>query len=191
MRRHKPDIKKLHRLAGDPGVDLWSLDECHFQQHGTRSVMWVPPEETDPVLLHAPTRKSVALFGAVNLRHGQLVTQPNPKFNGLTFGSFLRHLLRHRARGRRMVVILDNARYHHACLLKPFRRQHRQVLRLDHLPPYSPELNPIERVWKLTRRLCTHNQYFPELKDLLDAVAQQMAAWQKPNSVLHRLCSIT
>src|SRR5208337_1824729 len=93
--------------------------------------------------------------------------------------------------GRRMVVILDNARYHHACLLKPFRRQHRHVLRLDHLPPYSPELNPIERVWKLTRRLCTHNQYFPELKDLLDAVSQQMAAWQKPNSVLHRLCGIT
>src|SRR5271165_7173070 len=117
--------------------------------------------------------------------------QPDPKFNALTFGSFLRHLLRHRARGRRMVVILDNARYHHACLLKPFRRQHRHVLRLDHLPPYSPELNPIERVWKLTRRLCTHNQYFPELKDLLDAVSQQMAAWQKPNSVLHRLCGIT
>ncbi len=153
--------------------------------------MWVPPEQTDPVLLHAPTRKSVALFGAVNLRHGQLVTQQDPKFNGLTFGHFLRKLLRHRARGRRLVLILDNARYHHARILKPFLREHRQVLRLDYLPPYSPELNPIERVWKLTRRLCTHNQYFPELQDLVEAVSQQMAAWQKPNSTLLRLCGIT
>jgi len=36
--------------------------------------MWVPPEDKDPVLLMAPTRKSVALFGAVNLRDGKLVT---------------------------------------------------------------------------------------------------------------------
>ena len=190
-RRRRLDIKKLHRLARDPKVDLWSLDECHFQQHGTRSLMWVPPEETDPVLLHAPTRKSVALFGAVNLRQGQLITQPEPKFDGLSFGRFLRHLLRHRAGARRLVLILDNAPYHHARLLQPFRREHRRVLRLDFLPPYSPELNPIERVWKLTRRLCTHNQYFPELQDLVDAISRQMAPWRKPNSTLHRLCGIT
>jgi transposase len=153
--------------------------------------MWVPPEETDPVLLHAPTRKSVALFGAVNLRQGQLVTQAEPTFDGLSFGRFLRHLLRHRARGRRLVLILDNASYHHARLLKPFWRQQRRVLRLDYLPPYSPELNPIERVWKLARRLCTHNQYFPELQDLIDAVSRQMAAWRKPNVTLRRLCGIT
>ena len=65
-------------------------------RHGTRCVMWVPPEETDPILLHAPTRKSVALFGAVNLRNGQLVTQVDPKFNAITFETFLRKLLRHR-----------------------------------------------------------------------------------------------
>ena len=153
--------------------------------------MWVPPEETNPVLLPAPTRKSVALFGAVNLRQGQLVTQAEPQFDGLSFGRFLRHLLRHRARGRRMILILDNAPYHHAHLLQPFRREHRRVLRLDYLPPYSPELNPIERVWKLARRLCTHNQYFPKLQDLIDAVSRQMAAWQKPNSTLSRLCGIT
>ena len=124
-------------------------------------------------------------------RPGQLVTQAEPKFDGLSFGRFLRHLLRHRARGRRSVLILDNAPYHPARRLKPFWRQQRRVLRMDYLPPYSPELNPIERVWKLTRRLCTHNQYFPELQDLIDAVSRQMAAWQKPNSTLRRLCGIT
>lgn len=152
--------------------------------------MWVPPEETDPVLLHAPTRKSVALFGAVNLRRGRLVAQQNAKFDANSFKDFLVRLLRHRSPGRRMIVILDNARYHHARLLASFLREHRRELRLDFLPPYSPDLNPIERVWKLARRMCTHNQYFPHLEDLIDAVSGQMRAWQKPNDTLRKLCGI-
>jgi transposase len=152
--------------------------------------MWVPPEETDPVLLHAPTRKSVSLFGAVNLRHGQLVTQFEPKFDAITFKTFLQKLLRHRRRGYRQVVILDNARYHHARLLSPFLQAHRGVLSLSFLPPYSPDLNPIERVWKLTRRVCTHNEYFPELQNLVNAVSNQMSLWQKPNKTLFKLCGI-
>lgn len=116
--------------------------------------MWVPPEETDPVLLHAPTRKSVALFGAVNLRTGQLVTQFCSPFNAITFGTFLRTLLRHRSPTRRLVLVLDNARYHHATLLRPYLTEKRHLLSLSFLPPYSPALNPIERVWKLARKLC-------------------------------------
>jgi transposase len=152
--------------------------------------MWVPPEETDPVLLHAPTRKSVALFGAVQLGSGQLVTQFAPQFNAVAFGGFLRQLLRHRRPQRRLLLVLDNARYHHATLLQPLLAAHRPVLSCLFLPPYSPDLNPIERVWKLTRKLCTHNQYFPLLAELVDAVAGQLNRWNKPNRVLARLCGI-
>ena len=153
--------------------------------------MWVPPENTDPVLLHAPTRKSVALFGAVNLRHGQLVTLQQPTFGAMTFRQFLGKLLPHRARGHRMVLILDNARYHHARSLRPFLDSRRAGVRLDFLPPYSPDLNPTERVWKLARKLATHNQYFPKLENLTAAVSAQMDAWKKPNPVLQKLCCIT
>ena len=47
--------------------------------------MWVPPEQTDPILLHAPTRKSVALFGAVDLRRGKLHHEFSRPFNADTF----------------------------------------------------------------------------------------------------------
>jgi transposase len=153
--------------------------------------MWVPPENTDPVLLHAPTRKSVALLGAVNLRHGQLVTLQQPIFGAMTFRQFLGKLLRHRARGRRMVLILDNARYHHARSLRPFLASRRAGVRLNFLPPYSPDLNPIERVWKLARKLATHNQYFPKLENSTAAASTQVDAWKKPNSILQKLCCIT
>ena len=152
--------------------------------------MWVPPEDIDPIQLLAPTRKSIALFGAVNITRGHLLTQFEKKFNAMTFQSFLENLLKHRARSRRIVIILDNAKYHHANLLKPFLQKYRKRLRLEFLPPYSPELNPIERVWKLTRRLCTHNEYFPNLAALQEAVSERLSMWEKPNEVLRKLCCI-
>jgi len=152
--------------------------------------MWVPPEDIDPIQLLAPTRKSIALFGAVNIRRGRLLSQFENKFNAMTFQSFLEKLLKHGARNRRIVIILDNARYHHATLLKPFLQKYRKRLRLQFLPPYSPELNPIERVWKLTRRLCTHNEYFPNLTALQEAVSERLSMWEKPNEVLRKLCCI-
>jgi hypothetical protein len=55
----------------------------------------------------------------------------------------------------------------------------------------QPGLNPIERVWKLARRLATHNRYFPALEDLIAAVKERFALWAYPNSQLRRLCAIT
>lgn len=98
--------------------------------------MWAAPEVDDPVLLHAPTRKSTACFGAVCLGSGQFVWSMATRFDALTFKAFLHKLIRHRRRGRRMVVVLDNAAYHHARLLRPFLRKHRRVLTLLFLPPY-------------------------------------------------------
>ncbi|MCC6353475.1 MAG: hypothetical protein IT577_06290, partial [Verrucomicrobiae bacterium] len=46
------------------------------------------------------------------------------------------------------------------------------------------------RVWKLTRRLCLHNQYFANLDALAAVVAAQFAAGAQPNDVLRRLCSL-
>lgn len=176
----------------DDSVDLWAIDEVHFQQHGSRCVMWVPPEVKDPVVLHHPTRKSVGYFGAVRLRDGKLVfRQEEGKFNGETFFAFLKQLFQSsKARGRRVVAIVDNATYHHARLHKDWRADHDARFALDFLPPYSPELNPIERVWKLTRRLATHNRYFSSLDEIRVAVANQFADWARGNPTLRRLCAI-
>lgn len=115
--------------------------------------MWIPPETKDPVLLHYPTRKSVGCFGAVRLRDGKLVyMRETGCFNAETCLHFLWHLWKISSRsGRRVIVISDNARYHHATLHKEWRKTAELWFRLEFLPPYSPDLNPIERVWKLTR----------------------------------------
>jgi len=152
--------------------------------------MWIPPENFDPILLHAPTRKQTAFFGAVCPADGRMVTMPAETFNAQSFQVFLTRLLRRRRRGCKMVVVLDNARWHHARALRPWLFKHRRILQLNFLPPYSPDLNPVERVWKLTRALCTHNVYFKTLQELVAAVQAQFTKWINPNSQLRRLCAI-
>ena len=119
--------------------------------------MWVPPEIKDPVLYHHPTRRSVGYFGAVRLRDGKfLYRRETGRFNGESFWEFMKFLRENTAtRGRRVVMISDNAKYHRSRVHLPWRDQQAPAFALDFLPPYSPELNPIERVWKLTRRLCS------------------------------------
>jgi transposase len=152
--------------------------------------MWVPPEDIDPVVLHQPTRKSIGVFGAVRASDGLLVTSRSEKFNSITFWEFLKKLKRHRRKSKKMLVIVDNAKWHKAKEIRPWLWKQRKFLELDFLPPYSPEINSIERVWKLTRRLRTHNQYFPNLDDLIETVFEQFILWSKPNNTLHKLCAI-
>jgi transposase len=168
------------------------MDEVHFQQYGSRCRMWVPPETQDPVLLHYPTRRAVGYYGAVRLRDGKLFfCRETDKFNAQTCWDFLRRLKVASSRsGRRVVVIIDNAKYHHARLHRDWREEHADRFALDYLPAYSPELNPIERVWKLTRRRCLHNRYFAHLNDVIQAVEKEFAAWIRSNNTLRRLCAI-
>lgn len=163
------------------------MDECHFYQHGTILAMWVPPEDADPTVLQFPTRKGVSVFGAVNIRTGEFVGMVSNVFNAITFRRFLTVLTK-RGKGERMQIILDNARYHHAKLLLPWLEEHKDQMFLDFLPPYSPKLNPIERVWKLLKRLRLHNQYFPDLKGVIKVVAKQFLLWNEENGSLRTLC---
>jgi hypothetical protein len=110
-------------LANDETVDLWAMDEVHFQQYGSRCRMWVPPKVKDPVLQHHPTRKSVGYFGAVRLRDGKFIfARELNRFDAVSTWNFPR-LLRRRSLNsrRRVIVITDNAKYHHAKLHSAWR----------------------------------------------------------------------
>lgn len=167
------------------------MDECHFQQHGSRLAAWFPSDEKDPVVKHAPVRHKVSIIGAVRANDGTLITVEEQKFNAQSIEAFLAELIKYQDGDKTMVVVLDNARFHHARVLLPWLEEHSGCFRLDFLPPYSPELNSIERVWKLTRCLCTPNRYFAKLDEIRQAVSSKFAEWASPNNVLLQLCAVT
>ncbi len=138
---------------------------------------------------HAEGRR-IFWGGTFERWHIRLCTRTE-RFNALSTFEFFKALLeRVYEAGRKAMVILDNARYHHARLHREWRDDHVDRITFEYLPPYSPDLNPSERVWKLTRRMCLHNRYMPRLEDVIDAVEEQFLAWKDPNTELRRLCAI-
>ncbi len=162
------------------------MDECHFYQHGTRIRAWYPPEDADPIVLQEPNRKGISVFGAVRIRDGRLLTEITERYNAMTFLKFLS--LVHRMFPD-SILVMDNAMYHHAGIITDLAFM--TDIDLLFLPPYSPELNPIERVWKLIKKHATHNRYFQLLSDLKSALSEEFSNHFKPNEELKTLCVIT
>lgn len=97
---------------------------------------------------------------------------------------------RSRREGKRIVLITDNATYPHAKMHNAWREQQAPGFVLDSLPPYAPDLNPAERVWKLTRKRCLPDHYFPTLDSVITAVEKEFAAWTQGSEILRKLCAL-
>lgn len=147
---------------------------------------WAPVGK-QPQVLSASTREKIGFFGAISLKTGRLLIQPSEGFYWKTFQDFLCYLLKHTR--TRILLIIDNARWHRAKALKSFFLHHQKRLIPTFLPPYSPELNPIERVWRITRRCITHNRYFPDIITLEKALMNYFLKFSLPNETLKTLCA--
>jgi transposase len=127
---------------------------------------------SQPAIKSPAGRYKLSVFGAMG-KNGQLITLEDEKFNAMTFRLFLEKLLLKAERckkstgiRKKILLVLDNARYHHAKILKYWLQEMSNVLELFFLPPYSPDLNPIEMLWRKTRREVTHNRYFESVETL-------------------------
>ncbi len=128
----------------------------------------------------ADKTESFACFGSVNLQSGKFVHSFFPVFNAAKFKGFVRLLPRHRLSNRKMVVILDNARYLHARLLK-----------LCSCHPTSSNFRWLRGPRNSQHRLATHNLYFSSLDELFVAVEICFVQWRKPSRILQRLFGIS
>ena len=70
--------------------------------------------------------------------------------------------------GKKLYMVLDNVRFHHAKRLKPILERYKHRIEPVFLPPYSPDLNPVERVWWLMRKNVTHNRRVMSMDKRID-----------------------
>lgn len=97
-------------------------------------------------------------------------TEAAGKFNGATYVKFLSQLLHHFS--GQIILIEDGAPYHNAQVVKTFQKEHANRLSVHRLPAFSPDKNPIEKLWKNTKRDATHLKYFSEFEHLRTAVVK-------------------
>jgi transposase len=86
-------------------------------------------------------------------------------------------------------MVLDNARIHRAKLIQPFLEAHKERLQLVFLPPYSPQLNLIEGLWKWLKDSVINNVFFSSTPQIKLAVRQFVSHQnQNKQGVIDRLC---
>jgi len=66
-------------------------------------------------------------------------------------------------------IILDNAKYYHAQLVKNFLKDHPRII-LHFMPPYSPNRDIIERLWKILKKKVVYNKFYLKFDDFRDAI---------------------
>jgi len=90
--------------------------------------------------------------------------------NSMTFRSFLRNFVATLDKKKRYVFIMDNAGFHKTQTVRNLLNEYASFVSVEFLPPYCPELNPIETNWKVTKNAVTKSQYFPNIDQLQEAL---------------------
>jgi transposase len=133
-------------------------------------------------------RFKLSVYGAMGC-NGQLIIQEEEKFDADSFKRFLETILNRAKTNKIILLVLDNARYHHAKILKEYIDSISDRLKLYFLPAYSPDLNAIEMLWKKTRRGVTHNRYFGSLGKMAKQLFKFWNKFSEPNEELSKLCA--
>ena len=127
-------------------------------------------------------------MGVLNYETGHIYCIEDTKYDADVFLYFLKNVLKLYPLGK-IVLILDNARIHHAKLLEPFLQGHKDNLELVFLPPYSPKLNLIEGLWGWLKSDVINNVFFASVKQIREAVNGFIDSINKVHEqVINRLC---
>lgn len=173
----------IHDLAAQhpeaKRIELWFADEARIGQKGRVTHVWYAKGERPRALLQQGF-VSVHLFGAVCPERDTGVALALPAVSTAAMSLFLAELGRSLPPETHAALVLDRAGWHLSDdLVVP------DNLTLLPLPPYSPELNPVERVWEHLRgRWLSHRL----LAAVLDAVC---AAWNALRAETGRIRSLT
>ena len=152
------------------GYELVSIDEASFQLVTNYKRIWFPKGEK-PKGVFFWSNKKIITFGALTSSQ-KFYYDFYDSQNSLTFRSFLRNLFEWLDSNKKYVLILDNAGWHKTQCVKSLIQEQKDWITVEHIPPYSPELNPIETCWKVTKNAVTKSHYFKTIDEMQDALEE-------------------
>jgi len=105
-------------------------------------------------------------------------TQISGKFSGASYKEFLEQLLE-AYKGRHIILVEDSAPYHRSKEVKAFKESHKDQLFVEPLPTFSPDYNPIEKLWRNVKADATHLKYFKTFDDLRASVVDTFKTYME------------
>lgn len=149
-----------------PNDRLLFLDAVHPEYQSQAAYGWIKKGESK-TLQTTGKQKRLHFVGALDLKDMEILVREYETIDAEAMIRFCKDL-ESSVNGGELHVILDNAAAHKNRKLTEYLAKSR--IRLHYLPPYSPNLNPIERLWKVFRETTLYNRYFDSCWDFFAAV---------------------
>lgn len=179
---------QLVQVAREKKALLLFGDEASFPQWGTLTYTWARRGKP-PVVKTSGKRKGWKVFGLIDYFTGRFFHQGlEGRFTSASYTAFLARVLK--LSTAHVVLIQDGAPYHTSAETKRFFAQHAERLTVSQLPSYSPDYNPIEKLWKKLKQQDTHLHYFPTFAALSDKVEQALLKFENTPQEILTLCSL-
>ena len=164
-------LDKAYNTLIDKGIDTESIaigfiDETSPQSTSNTARMW--HMERHSSILKNTTRYKANAIGFYALS-GHSVQEFMPDSKKASFSSFISEVRTRNKQYEGMIIILDNFSTHHAALVKEAALN--ANIELVYLPPYSPDLNPIEFIWKTVKRKISLT-FIKSLSGMKEAIIQ-------------------
>lgn len=149
------------------GYEIVAIDEVSFQLTTNYKRIWFEKGKK-PKGAFFWSNKKLITFAALTNSHKFYYDFYDAQ-NSITFLNFLRNLFDWLSPDKKYVLILDNAGWHKTQVICKFMEQQSNI-KVEYIPPYSPELNPIETCWKVSRNAVTKSQYFKTIEEMQEAL---------------------
>jgi transposase len=178
-----------------PRADLYLQDEMQVAFHPTLTRVWCRKGRRGQRLVEAPgDNRRVYGFGLVDWRDGWFDGRVAPGRTADVFCEQVRYAVaRSKQRGRVAIVIADNLKIHTSAgslLVRSMLTELKEHLHLVYTPAYDPDANRIEWLWRVSRRVVTHNHHRSTFELLLaDLEKHFQALAQTPAEVLRHIGS--
>jgi transposase len=160
-------------LAREKHAYILFGDEASFPQWGSLTYTWAKRGQ-QPVVKTSGTRRGYKVFGLIDYFSGRFFCKGHEKgrLNSESYEAFLTEVL---SKTRKHIILIqDGAKYHTSKAMKRFFDKKSHRLTVYKLPSYSPDYNPIEKLWKKIREKEIHLHYFPTFENLKGKVKEAL-----------------
>jgi len=175
---------EIIKLAEEKNAYILFGDEASFPQWGSLTYTWAKKGQ-QPIVQTSGIRKGYKVFGLIDYFSGRFFCKGHDKgrLNSESYEAFLTEVL---SKTRKHIILIqDGARYHTSKAMKNFFDRKAYRLTVYDLPSYSPDYNPIEKLWKKIKEKEIHLQYFPTFDLLKNKVQEALLHFQNlKNEVL-------